>query len=84
MVESVVKSPTMIRVTLLCGRPSVSGLSLICPARGGKPEDYWKRSFQKNKTCVSTVSMAMPSDSCCEKKFEIVLEIVFQIAGAKL
>ena len=30
------------------------------------------------------IGVAIPADSCCESKFEIALEIVFEIAGAKL
>ena len=32
---------------------------------------------------MTSPSMAMPADSRCEKKFEVVADIVFEIAGAQ-
>ena len=42
------------------------------------------RNRRKNAILAQIISVAMPADSRCEKKFEIVLGIAFEIADAKL
>ena len=47
------------------------------------PQYAWE-FLRELSNSLETLSVAMPADSRCEQKIEIAVEVVFEIAGAKL